>query len=137
MGQNDPNSLPIQKKILSAGKSCAEFNEGAKIHFHFQSKLAKNDQILDDSRKWEKEDPMELVVGKKFKLEVWESCLKMMSIGEVAEFRVKKSLTYNYPTVAKTLRDSYDPRRRTKKGGNHGNNNGHQRCQRRSPVYFC
>ena len=89
MGQNDPNSLPIQKKILSAGKSVAEFNEGAKIHFHFQSKLAKNDQILDDSRKWEKEDPMELVVGKKFKLEVWESCLKMMSIGEVADLIVR------------------------------------------------
>lgn len=121
MGLNDEDK-PIQKKILSSGKTAAEFNEGAKIHFHFQAKLSESGQILDDSRKWTKPEPMELVVGKKFKLEVWETCLKMMSVGEVAEFRVKKSLTYAYPTVAKTLRDSFDPRRLEKKaaGADHG-----------------
>lgn len=36
---------------------------------------------------------MELVVGKKFKLEVWESILKAMAVGEVAKFIVHKSVS--------------------------------------------
>ena len=86
--------------------------------------------VLDDSRKWDKTGPMEVIFGKKFKFEVWELCLSTMSVGEVASFMVKKKvilfwnecqttvlfnldfqLTYNYPSVAKTLRDSFDPRR--------------------------
>ena len=31
-----------------------------------------------------------------------------MAVKEVARFRVKKHLTFNYPTVAKTLRDAFD-----------------------------
>ena len=62
--------------------------------------------MLDDSRKWAK--PMEIILGKKFKLEVWELCLQAMAVKEVSRFRVKKTLTYNYPTVAKTLRDAFD-----------------------------
>ena len=52
---------------------------------------------LDDSRKWDKGSPMELVTGKKFKLEVWETCLSTMKVGEVALFKVKKQVrTLNY-----------------------------------------
>lgn len=29
---------------------------------------------------------MEIILGKKFKLEVWEACLKTMRQGEMAEF---------------------------------------------------
>ena len=39
---------------------------------------------LDDSRKTG--EPLELYLGKKFKLEVWETCLKSMRQGEVASF---------------------------------------------------
>lgn len=36
---------------------------------------------------------MELIIGKKFKFEVWEAILKKMSLNEVAKFRVHKSVT--------------------------------------------
>jgi hypothetical protein len=37
--------------------------------------------LLDDSRGWAK--PMELIFGKKFKLECWELALRTMRLGEV------------------------------------------------------
>ncbi len=98
---------PIQKKILHAGQAMSkdlEFPNGTKLKFHFVTKL-KDGTLLDDSRKWDK--PMELILGKKFKLEAWETCLKTMRPGEVASFVVKRSLACDYPTVAKTLRDSF------------------------------
>ena len=45
-----------------------------------------DDPVLDDSRTWDK--PMELIIGKKFKLEAWETCLQTMLVGEVASFKV-------------------------------------------------
>lgn len=50
---------------------------------------------------------MELIVGKKFKLEVWEKALKTMWDKEVAQFNVVKELLYDYPVVAKQLREYY------------------------------
>lgn len=35
---------------------------------------------------------MELVIGKKFKLEVWETVVQAMAVGEVAKFTVDKSV---------------------------------------------
>lgn len=35
---------------------------------------------------------MELVIGKKFKFEVWEAIVKNMSLNEVARFHVHKSV---------------------------------------------
>lgn len=49
---------------------------------------------MDDSRKIGKKEPMVLVIGHKFKLEVWETIVKMMAIGEVASFIVKKEVMY-------------------------------------------
>jgi AH receptor-interacting protein len=57
---------------------------------------------------------MEIILGKKFKLEAWELCLQAMAVNEVARFRVKRQLTYNYPTVAKTLRDAYNKKDKNK-----------------------
>lgn len=37
--------------------------------------------------------PMELVLGKKFKLEVWEVIVQKMAINEVAKFTVDKSVS--------------------------------------------
>jgi len=46
--------------------------------------------IIDDNRKDAK--PMELIFGKKFKLEVWETCLKSMRVDEVASYIVDASV---------------------------------------------
>lgn len=37
-------------------------------------------------------NPMELVLGKKFKLEVWEVIIQKMALNEVACFRIDKSV---------------------------------------------
>lgn len=63
------------------------------VIFHFQTKLCDGGEqtIVDDSRKMGK--PMELVLGKKFKLEVWETVVRAMAVGEVAKFTVDKSVS--------------------------------------------
>ena len=47
--------------------------------------------VIDDSRKHPQ--PMELLLGKQFKLEVWESIVRTMAVGEVAEFHVHSSVS--------------------------------------------
>lgn len=49
--------------------------------------------VLDDSKKDKK--PLELIIGKKFKLEVWENCIKTMKRDEVASFTVEPSVSWN------------------------------------------
>lgn len=53
--------------------------------FHFRT-LRSDDEgaILDDSRTRGK--PMELIIGKKFKLPVWETIVCTMREGEIAQF---------------------------------------------------
>ncbi len=65
------------------------------MKFHFVTKLPDGDVVLDDSRKWEglPGDCMELIFGKKFKMEIWETCLSTMVEGEVASFKVKKRVS--------------------------------------------
>ncbi|KAI4460980.1 aryl hydrocarbon receptor interacting protein related [Holotrichia oblita] len=99
---NDPL---IEKKILHPGRQFIEIRSGAKCFFQFQTKTRSDGRIVDDSRKMGKGKPLELVIGKKFKLEVWEAVLQKMAVGEVAEFTVHKDLVLQYPFVAKTLRD--------------------------------
>ncbi|KAI5716326.1 hypothetical protein M8J76_004625 [Diaphorina citri] len=91
----DSNSSLIQKHILHAGKEYKEIKDGSKVHFHFVTQLCDSDNtILDDSRKLGK--PMQLVLGKKFKLEVWETLVKHMSIGEISKFVCDKSVSLSY-----------------------------------------
>jgi AH receptor-interacting protein len=40
--------------------------------------------------------PMELVIGKQFKLEVWEVILQKMAVHEVALYIVDKSVSVSY-----------------------------------------
>lgn len=61
------------------------------VKFHFQTRRANDVRIVDDSKKLNK--PMELVLGKKFKLEVWEVIVQKMSLNEVAKFTVHKSVS--------------------------------------------
>ncbi|XP_041979263.1 aryl-hydrocarbon-interacting protein-like 1 [Aricia agestis] len=99
-------TAPIVKTIVHAGQKYIPIKEGSKVHFHFQTwKLGKERVLIDDSKKIGKKEPMVLVIGHKFKLEVWETIVKMMSLGEVASFQVKKELVYSYPFVSKTLRE--------------------------------
>jgi len=115
-GTSSDPSKPIQKKILHSGRGeVPRFKHGTKVKFHFVAKRLDSDRtLLDDSRKWEK--PMELIFGKKFKLESWELSLETMRINEVSSFITKKIYTHSYPIVAKTLRDTYN----TKKSGHNG-----------------
>lgn len=78
--------------------------------------------IIDDSKQYSNDKPMELIVGKKFKLEVWERALKTMWLHEVAKFSVVKELLYDYPLTAKQLREYYEATRTkccSKEGDDH------------------
>lgn len=95
----------IVKRVIYAGRGdMPQFVYGAKLSFHYVTKLQNEDAtVLDDSKKSSK--PMEIIVGKKFKLDVWEKCLKSMRVAEVAEFQASRRHCAAYPAVAKTLRD--------------------------------
>ncbi|XP_054258764.1 AH receptor-interacting protein-like [Macrosteles quadrilineatus] len=98
----------IRKEVIHAGKEFKPIGNGSKVYFHFQTKLCDQDEtLIDDSHKLGK--PMELVLGKKFKLEVWETIVQAMAVGEIAKFSVDKSLVGSYPFVSKTLRDAGKP----------------------------
>lgn len=57
------------------------------LTFHYHTTLVDDDRtLLDDSKAINK--PMELIIGKQFKLEVWETLLKTMRVKETAEFLV-------------------------------------------------
>lgn len=59
--------------------------------FNFKTTKCDADKtIIDDSKVMG--NPMELVLGKKFKLEVWEVIVQKMALNEVACFRVDKSV---------------------------------------------
>ncbi|XP_053207595.1 AH receptor-interacting protein-like [Panonychus citri] len=93
------------KGIIYPGKGeIPEFSLDSKAIFHFQTIRIINgeEKIIDDSRKLGK--PMELLIGKKFKLEIWESLVKTMRIGEVARFHCRAATVLNYPFVSKQFR---------------------------------
>ena len=48
-------------------------------------------KTIDDSRKHPQ--PMELIIGKKFKYETWEECLQTMTDGEISSFLVDKKVS--------------------------------------------
>ncbi|KAK9877932.1 hypothetical protein WA026_020155 [Henosepilachna vigintioctopunctata] len=115
MSQN--NTKPINKKILYAGNQIINFRNGTKVHFHFKTEVCNTDgTVLDDSRKMGQGKPVELIIGKKFKLEVWESMLKGMQLNEVSQFTVDANLVLQYPFVSKTLRDANKPKEQRSRG---------------------
>ncbi|XP_011494659.1 PREDICTED: AH receptor-interacting protein isoform X2 [Ceratosolen solmsi marchali] len=78
------------------------------VIFHFKTtKCDYSKTVIDDSKIIGK--PMELVIGKQFKLEVWEVIVQKMAINEVALYTVDKSLVSAYPFVSKTLREAGKP----------------------------
>lgn len=103
----DVNEALIKKETVYAGEKYVPFCDGTKVTFHYETRRADNQKVIDDSRKVNNGTPMELVLGKKFKLEVWEVMVQKMAVKEVARFTVDKSLVQQYPFVSKTIRDSY------------------------------
>lgn len=55
------------------------------VTFHFRTQLCDDERtVIDDSKVVG--TPMEVVIGNMFKLDIWETLLSSMRIGEVAEF---------------------------------------------------
>ena len=98
------NTEYIVKTVIHAGTKTINFVPGTKVVFHFKTtKCDPEKTVIDDSKTMGR--PMELVLGKKFKLEVWEVIVQKMALNEVACFRIDKSLVTAYPFVSKTLRE--------------------------------
>ncbi|CAO1413164.1 unnamed protein product [Diamesa serratosioi] len=100
----EDNEALIQKETVYAGTKYVQISNGTKVKFHYETRRKDNQVVIDDSRILK--EPMVLVLGKKFKLEVWEVIVKKMSLNEVARFTVDKQLVQQYPFVSKTIRDS-------------------------------
>nr|XP_060612343.1 uncharacterized protein LOC132763036 [Anolis sagrei ordinatus] len=94
----------VKKKILHGGCGVLpNFQDGSKVTFHFQT--LKDDferTVIDDSR--QAGIPMEIIIGKMFKIEVWETLLTSMRIGEVAEFWCDAVHTGMYALISKGMR---------------------------------
>ncbi|XP_068203927.1 AH receptor-interacting protein-like isoform X2 [Palaemon carinicauda] len=80
----------INKTLLYPGKGTADYANGTKVTFHVKTEtVEESPKVIDDSKKWK--SPVELLLGKKFKLEIWEACIRTMLPGEIASFSIDKS----------------------------------------------
>lgn len=97
----------IKKRVINCGVGAApDYEDETKLYFHYKTcKVDEERTVIDDSRNFEK--PLEIILGKKFKLEVWELCVKTMKVDEVAEFVVDKKHLEQYPIISKQLRDIF------------------------------
>lgn len=85
----------IKKETIYAGSKFINFKPGTRVEFHYRTvKGDGSETVIDDSKKNGK--PMQLVLGKKFKLEVWEVIVQKMALNEVAKFHVDKSVIIKY-----------------------------------------
>ncbi|XP_037636841.1 aryl-hydrocarbon-interacting protein-like 1 [Sebastes umbrosus] len=98
------NHPGVRKKILAGGAGpLPHFAPGTKLVFHFQTLLDDFERtVIDDSRLAGR--PCEIFYGKMFKMEIWETLLASMRIGEVAEFWCDAIHTGLYPIVSKGMR---------------------------------
>uniref|UniRef100_A0A665U3J7 Aryl hydrocarbon receptor interacting protein like 2 n=1 Tax=Echeneis naucrates TaxID=173247 RepID=A0A665U3J7_ECHNA len=88
-------------KLQEGNPSIFTFLDG--LVFHFQTLLDNFERtVIDDSRLAGR--PAEIFVGKMFKMEVWETLLTSMRVGEVAEFWCDATHTGLYPIVSKGMR---------------------------------
>ncbi|CAG14187.1 unnamed protein product, partial [Tetraodon nigroviridis] len=75
------------------------------VVFHYRTSCCDG-KVLDDSRiMGAHSKPMELILGKKFKLAVWERVVITMRPGEVSEFTCDTKHTALYPLVSQSLRN--------------------------------
>ncbi|KAG5269180.1 hypothetical protein AALO_G00199170 [Alosa alosa] len=94
----------VKKTILYGGTGeIPKFITGSKVKFHFRTMLCDDDRtVIDDSKKVDM--PMEIVIGNMFKLDIWETLLASMRIGEVSEFWCDITHTGMYPILSKSMR---------------------------------
>ncbi|GFY75749.1 AH receptor-interacting protein [Trichonephila inaurata madagascariensis] len=109
----------VKKTIVKNGTNePLKFNDGSKITFHFQTCMLNDNgeplDCVDDSKKIGR--PMEIILGKQFKMPVWEKCLEAMKLGEISKFTVPKSLVDAYPLVSKSYREFAGISKGLKKG---------------------
>lgn len=85
---NTKVSVVEMKRVLL----CLTESVSIQVIFHFRTEVYENgcQKVVDDSKK--ANQPMELIVGKKFKLEAWEDLLKTMRIGEISQIKCDKSI---------------------------------------------
>uniref|UniRef100_A0A3P9ISK3 AH receptor-interacting protein n=1 Tax=Oryzias latipes TaxID=8090 RepID=A0A3P9ISK3_ORYLA len=96
----------IRKRLISPGKGeLSSFPNGTKVIFHYRT-CKCDGTVLDDSRTMAGQSkPMELILGKKFKLAAWERIVITMRPGEIAEFTCDTKHTMLYPLVSQSLRN--------------------------------
>jgi len=121
-------SLPdgVTKRVMHAGKGeIPNFANDSKVLFHYRALYEKEGKeiVLDDSRK--QKEPFELILGKKFKLEIWEDLLKTMRLSEVAAFICHPKHVSTYPMVSKSLRDIQKKKHCHGKDHDHDHEGGH------------
>lgn len=88
----------------------------AQLVFHFQTLLDNFERtVIDDSRLGPGKRPMEIFVGKMFKMEVWEVLLTSMRIGEVAEFWCDAVVSTRVQSLKHTNTKTYRRHTRTNK----------------------
>ncbi|XP_004685170.1 PREDICTED: aryl-hydrocarbon-interacting protein-like 1 [Condylura cristata] len=94
----------VRKTILHGGTGqLPNFITGSRVTFHFRTtKCDEERTVIDDSKR--AGQPMHLVIGNMFKLEVWEVLLTSMRLSEVAEFWCDTIHTGVYPILSRSLR---------------------------------
>ncbi|XP_053548321.1 AH receptor-interacting protein [Bombina bombina] len=94
----------IRKRLVTPGGSVqSDFRDGTKTTFHYRTELCDEKRtVIDDSS--ERSKPMELIIGKKFKLPVWETVIRSMRQGEISEFLCDTPHVIEYPQVSRSLR---------------------------------
>lgn len=107
----------IKREILYPGKTdFGNLVPEAKLIYHFQTVIIQSNgsepQIVDNSRKMTKGQPVETIYGKQFKLPIWESCLSSMRKGEICRLTVRDDPTthyicLNYVATSKCFRKHY------------------------------
>lgn len=85
------------------------YQKNTKVIFHFRAfTLAPDgstvDQTIDDTRTLGS-GPFELLMGREFRLNVWEDVVKTMRIGEIVKFKCPYKVVMEYITVSKALRE--------------------------------
>ncbi|KAL3992007.1 complexin-3/4 [Sarotherodon galilaeus] len=94
------SSQPMTAGIVSSPPNTTILNW---VTFHFRTQLCDDERtVIDDSKAVG--TPMEIVIGNMFKLDIWETLLSSMRIGEVAEFWCDIVHTGVYPLVSKSMR---------------------------------
>ncbi|XP_041839420.1 AH receptor-interacting protein [Melanotaenia boesemani] len=96
----------IKKKLISPGRGeLSTFPNGTKVIFNYRTSLCDGTQLDDSRTMGGHSKPMELILGKKFKLAVWERVVITMRQGEIAEFTCDTKHTALYPVVSQSLRN--------------------------------